>query len=123
MTRGTAEEGGQILTVAVADWYTGKYAGNQIAISPPEGGDPLAEFDVPVGGSYIFAADGTAWAAQTLSIQFLLPGGNTWVTAKNLAGQNATLTAPGAIPVVIGDNARIKVVASAPINALNWALT
>lgn len=64
-----------------------------------------------VGGRYIWAAEGT-FSSATLQLQFAGPNG----TAIDIAG--ASLTANGAVEVMIADGSRIRVSISGSPSAM-----
>ena len=64
-----------------------------------------------VGGRYIWAAEGT-FSSATLQLQFAGPNG----TAIDIAG--ASLTANGAVEVVIADGSRIRVLVTGSPSAM-----
>lgn len=95
-------------------------SGENPPVNSPE--NPLDPVTDVGGGSYIFAATGSDWVAQTLKLQYLLPDGATWADALGVIG-DAELAAPGAVGVVVGEGATLKVVASASIANLVWSLS
>jgi hypothetical protein len=64
-----------------------------------------------VGGRYIWAAEGT-FSSATLQLQFAGPNG----TAIDIAG--ASLTANGAVEVMIADGSRIRVLVTGSPSAM-----
>ena len=69
-----------------------------------------------VGGRYIWAAEGT-FSSATLQLQFVGPNG----TAINITG--ATLTANGAVEVLIADGSRIRVLVTGSPSGMYSSLT
>ena len=69
-----------------------------------------------VGGRYIWAAEGT-FSSATLQLQFVGPNG----TAINITG--ATLTANGAVEVLIADGSRVRVLVTGSPTAMFSSLT